>query len=490
MGSLTGVASAGNVTDVSSNLPDWSPSSIVPFRWVWKPADEKSGIRHYQLSSAGLEDMGSQELQSSSNESTVNSNSPCTTPAADNGPNVQMSICQVNSREEQQEEPLISCSREILDRTSHHFGFPLELFEQFQSRDGEVSMIHVTEHDAQRTDSSDLEETTSCIINVAFVDAFWADLWCICIPRHNVRTGAAAILLVLDPSGNAALHQQMQILSNDILVNPLTLLRILQKRSLLEKSLQVRGQTARDVVHGVLRRLDVVREDDEFVQHYHLPKEAEKYYSKLNAELLAWAYHLREREGYLQNHGQISKRLRNVNKVFEKTQQGSLISNPNSNPNVQHSASWLAYIKLDERLDNLIENCAFQKNHHQVLVSVIQAQFSVLFNKISQRDSHLNFLMAGSSRDVAEATRTDGTYMKTIAIVTLVFLPATFVSAVFSTTFFQGSSHLWRIYLMVCVVLTLITLALWTGYMRRWNKKEMQRRKTSDDIEKRMDKFE
>ena len=69
-------------------------------------------------------------------------------------------------------------------------------------------------------------------------------------------------------------------------------------------------------------------------------------------------------------------------------------------------------------------------------------------------------------------------------------LASNFVFAVFSTTLFQGSSELWWIYLMVCVVLTLITLAVWTGYMRRWKKKEVERRKASDDIEKRMDKFE
>ena len=155
---------------------------------------------------------------------------------------------------------------------------------------------------------------------------------------------------------------------------------------------------------------------DEWTRYYDLSERVEQDYSKLNAELLRSFYRLREREGYLQNHGQISKRLRNVNKIFENSQHRSRVSNPN--PNIQRSASWLACIKLDERFDNLIENCAYQTNQHQALGSLIQAQFSVFFNKISQRDSHLNFLMAGSSRDVAEATRTDGTYMKTIAIVT------------------------------------------------------------------------
>lgn len=47
---------------------------------------------------------------------------------------------------------------------------------------------------------------------------------------------------------------------------------------------------------------------------------------------------------------------------------------------------------------------------------------------ISQRDSQVNKEMSGFSYEIALATKADGAAMKTIAFVTLTFLPATFVT--------------------------------------------------------------
>jgi len=47
---------------------------------------------------------------------------------------------------------------------------------------------------------------------------------------------------------------------------------------------------------------------------------------------------------------------------------------------------------------------------------------------ISQRDSKVNLDTSMISSDIARATKVDGAAMKTIAFVTLTFLPATFVT--------------------------------------------------------------
>ncbi|KAG9512406.1 hypothetical protein KCV07_g9469, partial [Aureobasidium melanogenum] len=52
----------------------------------------------------------------------------------------------------------------------------------------------------------------------------------------------------------------------------------------------------------------------------------------------------------------------------------------------------------------------------------------LLSNTISQRDSKVNKEMSNFSSQIALATREDGAAMKTIAVVTLTFLPATFVT--------------------------------------------------------------
>ncbi|KAF6827540.1 protein kinase [Colletotrichum plurivorum] len=71
--------------------------------------------------------------------------------------------------------------------------------------------------------------------------------------------------------------------------------------------------------------------------------------------------------------------------------------------------------------------------------------------------------------DIALSTKRDGSQMKSIALLTMVFLPATFVASLFSMTFFQWipedsdqtvSPYLW-IYFVVALGLTLLTVGLW-----------------------------
>jgi hypothetical protein len=54
---------------------------------------------------------------------------------------------------------------------------------------------------------------------------------------------------------------------------------------------------------------------------------------------------------------------------------------------------------------------------------------------ISQRDSQVNQKMTNFSSEIAMATKADGAAMKTIALVTLTFLPATFVTVRWPTRF-------------------------------------------------------
>jgi len=71
--------------------------------------------------------------------------------------------------------------------------------------------------------------------------------------------------------------------------------------------------------------------------------------------------------------------------------------------------------------------------------------------------------------------------MKTLAAVTVVFLPGTFVAAVFSIRLFEWdmqtarvSRKLW-VYVAVSVPLTLVTLTLWFAWMRLQTRKNLRR---------------
>ncbi|KAG8162572.1 hypothetical protein KVR01_008337 [Diaporthe batatas] len=104
------------------------------------------------------------------------------------------------------------------------------------------------------------------------------------------------------------------------------------------------------------------------------------------------------------------------------------------------------------------------------------------WNKVGREDALTNRKISQSSVDIAEATRRDGERVRTIAILTMVFLPATFVATVFSMTFFnwtpgEGESilspYIW-IYAVGTAIFTCITLGSWYCYgkhrKRYWEK--------------------
>ncbi|KAK5997638.1 hypothetical protein PT974_03002 [Cladobotryum mycophilum] len=97
-------------------------------------------------------------------------------------------------------------------------------------------------------------------------------------------------------------------------------------------------------------------------------------------------------------------------------------------------------------------------------------------NNASRKDTRINQQISATSLEVAEMTRNDGSLMKSIAILGMIFLPATFVSTFFSMGFFQwknGSSKgsvsrdLW-VYVVATLAVTFLTLGIfYTFHLRR-----------------------
>ncbi|KAF1998629.1 hypothetical protein P154DRAFT_246622 [Amniculicola lignicola CBS 123094] len=89
--------------------------------------------------------------------------------------------------------------------------------------------------------------------------------------------------------------------------------------------------------------------------------------------------------------------------------------------------------------------------------------------------------IAEDSKQVALATSKDSAVMVIIAILTMVFLPATFTATLFSTTFFDFrkekgktvvSTTFW-IYWVVTLALTLVTMTC-AGYFWRMRDRKMR----------------
>ncbi|KAG9554635.1 hypothetical protein KCU71_g8829, partial [Aureobasidium melanogenum] len=126
-----------------------------------------------------------------------------------------------------------------------------------------------------------------------------------------------------------------------------------------------------------------------------------------------------------------------------------------------------------ERLETL-------KMHHSMMLGVaarsisnekrLSNEINLVFNVMAQKDNDVNI-------GIARATRADSVAMKTIAIVTLTFLPATYVSAILGMNFFSYnpdthgghisySPDLW-LYFVVSIPLTVAVLTIWWVWQRR-----------------------
>ncbi|KAJ4377402.1 hypothetical protein N0V83_000227 [Neocucurbitaria cava] len=97
-------------------------------------------------------------------------------------------------------------------------------------------------------------------------------------------------------------------------------------------------------------------------------------------------------------------------------------------------------------------------------------RINLLFHLANQRESRTNTQIASSTAEVARQTQRDSASMITIAAVTMLFLPGTFISAILSTTFFDyGDDGLhvsgkWWILLASTIPLTVVVFGVWLGW--------------------------
>lgn len=87
-----------------------------------------------------------------------------------------------------------------------------------------------------------------------------------------------------------------------------------------------------------------------------------------------------------------------------------------------------ASTSLIRQIDYLIISRQSSLTDFSMLHQRLQIQLSVVYNFIAQRDNKLNVKIAKNSIAVALESKRDSSSMMTIAVLTMVFLPATFVS--------------------------------------------------------------
>ena len=109
------------------------------------------------------------------------------------------------------------------------------------------------------------------------------------------------------------------------------------------------------------------------------------------------------------------------------------------------------------------------------LTTTLLTLLTQLFNLIAQKEAKVGIAVAEDSRTLASASKEDSTAMKTLAAVTVVFLPGTFVASFFAMPLFEWnavgdgilvSKRFW-VYWAVTVPLTFLTLVVWVLWTRR-----------------------
>ena len=116
-----------------------------------------------------------------------------------------------------------------------------------------------------------------------------------------------------------------------------------------------------------------------------------------------------------------------------------------------------------------------------------QIRINLYFNLASQGDNRTNIEIANTSKEIAKATLRDSSSMITIATMTMLFLPGTFVSAILSMAFFNNGTDTsgqptltvlpqWWIFPVITIPLTLLVFALW----RIWQQKRLKQAAHAD----------
>ncbi|KAI1271356.1 hypothetical protein F5Y07DRAFT_392801 [Xylaria sp. FL0933] len=126
--------------------------------------------------------------------------------------------------------------------------------------------------------------------------------------------------------------------------------------------------------------------------------------------------------------------------------------------------------KIKERLKHLVDEFDEHIQKCATIIDGVGLASQLEWNQIGRKDTFTNLEIAHNGLKVAQHTRRDSELMKSIALLTMVFLPATFVATLFSMGIFEWkgmhgeilsvSPYIW-LYIAVTVVITSVTLGTW-----------------------------
>ncbi|KAK6351433.1 hypothetical protein TWF718_004593 [Orbilia javanica] len=150
---------------------------------------------------------------------------------------------------------------------------------------------------------------------------------------------------------------------------------------------------------------------------------------------------------------------------------------------------------LLSEINNLKSRCNSSTLFAQGIQRNISFTQTAIYNLIAQRDSKVNIELAKDSRMLAIASKRDSSSMKTIAVLTIAFLPGTFVSALFAMpvlnweakSYSEVMTDKFWVYWAVTLPMTLLVVLAWVAWTKRqsWlNRRDHEEgMKTYDEVD-------
>ncbi|KAL2822436.1 hypothetical protein BJX63DRAFT_417536 [Aspergillus granulosus] len=111
-------------------------------------------------------------------------------------------------------------------------------------------------------------------------------------------------------------------------------------------------------------------------------------------------------------------------------------------------------------------------------------QITAIYGLLTQRDNMVGVSVAIESKKISEASKRDGSALKSLTVLTAVFFPATYIATLFTLPTFENTPF-W-LYWVVVVPLTLVIFgswSCWTVYRQRQIAQETIRRDLDQDVE-------
>ncbi|KAI1109887.1 hypothetical protein F5Y14DRAFT_455575 [Nemania sp. NC0429] len=129
---------------------------------------------------------------------------------------------------------------------------------------------------------------------------------------------------------------------------------------------------------------------------------------------------------------------------------------------------------LAKQLDWITQSLEISKLRAGHLRQRADVQAMAINNLLSQRNNETTCAMAGASTRIAHDTRRDSAAMKSIAILTMVFLPATFIATYFTTPAMVATQPSQSLYWAVTLAVTAVVITSWLVFFYGWVKARLE----------------